>query len=115
MTKEERLRKMMVGNYLPEHAKVAADIFEEIKKVAYWRNVVITDDEYWPYHVLAAGPNMGQLVSLFCKGFRKTIEVQVLTTKGLADHRYKEVSFSTPQGAINYVLKLQDKWRTPRI
>jgi len=77
--------------------------------------VVIADDEYWPWHVLASRCLKTGLISLFCKGFRRDIEVQVLSSKGLADHRFKEVSFSTPKGAINYVLKLQDKWRNPKI
>jgi len=114
VTKEERLKKMMVGSYLPEHSKVAAEVLEKLKEVGAKRGLVISDDIYWPYHVLASGPNLGQLVSLFWGGFRKYIEVQVLTSKGLADHRYGEESFSTPMGAINYVLRLQDKWRNPK-
>jgi hypothetical protein len=112
MTREERLQKMMVGRYLPEHAKVAAGVFEKLKRVAAEKNVVIVDDENFPWHIIAAGSHAGHLVSLFCKGFRRTIEVQPLTLKGLADHRYKEMSYETPEGAINYILKLQT-WRNP--
>jgi len=113
MNKEERLKKMTIGSHVPEHGKVAADLLEKVKEDFSNKGILVIDDKYWPYHVIAAGPNVRQLISIYCKGFRRTIEVQVLTVKGLADHRYKEVSFATPKGAANYVLKLQAKWRGP--
>ena len=111
MNKEERLKLMTIGPHAPEHGKVACDVLEKLKKELGDRDIVAGDDGYWPWHIVAAGPNLSQLISLFCKGFRRTIEVQVLRKNGLADTRYKEVSFSTPKGAANYVLKLQAKGR----
>lgn len=113
MTKEERLEKMKIGSYIPRHGRIAAEVFEGIKKEASKKSIVIADDEYWPWHVIAAGPNVGQLISLFCKGFRRDIDVQVLTKEGLEDRRYAEESFATVRGALNYVLRLQKKWRNP--
>ena len=114
MEREERLKVMLRGNlntdYVPRHCQLACQVLDALKKTLEANRIYVKDDLNWPYHIGVRATD-GKLISLFCGGFRKTIEIQKLRKDGTADTRYKEVSFMTPQGAANYVLKLQDKWR----
>lgn len=110
MTKEERLKLMVKGNlntdYIPKHCQLATQVLENLKKTLEANWVPVEDDLNWPYHI-GVRTTDGKLISLFCGGFRKTIEVQKLRKDGEADLRYKEVSFSTPLGTTHYILKLR--------
>jgi len=108
MIKEERLHLMSIwtkeGYYNSQHSKVAAEVLDKLSTELNGHNIKFEEDPTWPYHILV--PNLGgKYISLFCGGFRNTIEIQQLKKDGTADIRFKEEAFSTVKGATNYLLK----------
>jgi len=108
MTKEERLERMKRGQfnkeYTPKHYLLACEVLDQLMLELTTRGLFVYDDPNWPYHILVKAKD-GKYTSLYCKGFRKTIEIQKLRKDGMADTRYEEVAFSTPAGAANYIAK----------
>lgn len=106
MDKEKRLALMIRGmEDTPKHYIVVCEVLGELDRHLRAEHIHIVDDQRWLKHILVPD-NDGRLISLFCGGLRKTIDIQQLNKSGLADTRYKEVSFQTPKGATNYIKKL---------
>lgn len=106
MTKEKRLERMLWGlpyGYIPKHCKVACWVLYDLERLLKARGIKVYDDLSWPYHILVKNVQR-RYISLFCKGFRKTIDIQQLKSDGTADTRYKEESFSTTLGAAKYIV-----------
>lgn len=107
MTSEERIALMIRGlpkGYIPRHCKVAAEVLSNLAKELERQGYKYKEDPYWPYHLLAASSE-GRYISFYCGGFRRDIEIQQLKKDGTADTRFKEESFSTSRGAVNYLLR----------
>ena len=105
MTKEERLKSMVWGlpkGHTPRHCKVAAEVLDRLAAELGKQGFKFRDDDLWPYHLLVPSSSR-RFISLYCGGFRKTIEIQQLKEDGTADTRFKEASFGTPKGAVNYL------------
>ena len=107
MTEEERITLMMKGfpkGRVPGHFKLAAEVLTNLAAELDRRGFKYQEDPYWPFHLLVRNSPRRHL-SLFCGGFRRDIDIQQMKTDGTADTRFKEESFSTPKGAVNYLWK----------
>ncbi len=102
---EDRIALMVRGlpkGYVPRHFKLAAEVLGRLAKELDRQGFKFQEDPYWPYHLLVAR-SKDRYASFFCGGFRQGIEIQELKRDGTADTRFKEESFSTPKGAVNYL------------
>ena len=104
MTKEERLELMAGGpskEYYPRHCQVATEVLDRLATELSRQDLKYEDDYSWPYHLLV--PSNGRYISLFCGGFRESIDVQQMRKNGTADARFKERRFATVKGVVNYL------------
>ena len=89
------------GPDLPRHYilahKVLRGIAGELEGIEF-----IQLDKTWPFRILVL-TKYEAFCSVYCSGFDKRIDIQMLTRHGHVDHRYHEVSRRTPKGAVNFI------------
>jgi hypothetical protein len=90
------------GQQLPRHTRNSANILSRVsRELDKWPlpYQLIHD---WPYHLLV---HCNRRLSVYAGGMDNRIEIAPLKDNGEVDKRFKEVSFMTPKGVVNYILK----------
>lgn len=89
------------------HGRLATKVLDEVAEELREQDLPVFYDETFPFHVMTA--DLGPYVSLWCGGFTKRIDIMPLCRDGTPDLRYKDKSYLTPKGAVNYVNRFLEK------
>lgn len=97
-----RVASRFPGGYPLNHCMVASVVLSRLGRKLTKIGLEYQDDNSWPFHIIVLGRG-GKSISLYCGGFSRAIDIQLLKRDGSPDRRFEEVRYLTPAGAANYI------------
>ena len=94
----------MTSEYMSRHEKASREILGKIEDILRAKGYTALRDTTNPFHRVVEVEGK-KLVSIYCSGFTRLVEVQPLRINGIVDYRYKERLFSSPGGAVKWVIR----------
>ena len=85
--------------------KCANDLLVRLSLKAQRKDFTILEDE-WSKHTVIKLQN-GETFSVWCSGFEPRMRLQLLTNDNKLDYTYKERSYVTIRGLLDYLMKRQ--------
>ena len=101
-------RRLLFNDYqLSKVEEKTVSILSKLSRRLDNSGIVHILDANWPYHLITVPKYLS--FSIYTGGLNSSIDIARLGKTGHVDKRRKEVTFLTPKGAINYIVKQYNK------